>query len=222
MGRPRREHNPQAQECWIPQVNHILHESQPSHSPHKNVYKLQCKCPKHCAYVSVRSWNWSPTARCCHVCEGGGSQPERLLYEVLDAMDVVQLYAVESYSLVQKKSVCLEDGTVVHPNLKRWDATILHGHGLLVELQGEGHSSKLVTRPNNTEDTIPDRQLKDRGYAEAAVKQGWSVLWVWVDDTCPTPRKRALQWAAQLRQALSHVVAGGQPQLFDNVNSPCN
>lgn len=222
MGRPRREHNPEGQECWVPQANHLLHESQPSHSPHKNVYKLQCGCSKHCAYVSVRSWNWSPTARCCGVCKGEGSQPEKLLYGVLDAMDVVKLYAVESYSLVRKDKVCLEDGTVLHPNLKRWDAAILQGYGLLVEVQGEGHSSKLVTKANSTEDTISDRQLKDRGYAEAAVREGWSVLWVWVDDTCPTPRKRAAKWEDQLGKALSHVLSGGKPQLFDNLNSPCN
>lgn len=214
MGRPRGEHNLEAQQSWIPQLSHLLHESQPSHSTHKNNYKLKCKGPKHCAQVSVRSANYSATALACHVCKGQGSKPERLLYELLDKEECVQLYAVESFSLVQKAQVSLQDGTVICPNLKRWDVTTLQPPGLLVEVQGEGHSSKLVTRRNNTDDTITNRQLKDIGYAEAAQREGWSVLWLWWDEGCTKPHTLAEKWAAELRKAVEHVVAGGKPELF--------
>lgn len=214
MGRPRGEPNPKAQQSWIPLVNHMLHESKPCHSQHKNAYKVQCGCPKHCAFVGVRSANCSDTALECNVCKGKGSQPEKMLYELLDAVDEVKLYAVESYSLVRSNSVCLEDGTMIYPNRKAWDVTILQPVGLLVEVQGEGHSSKLVTKRNNTDDSITDRQLKDRGYADAAVREGWSVLWLWVEGGCSDPRKRAAKWEAELKHALSYVKAGNKPQLF--------
>jgi hypothetical protein len=108
MGRPRGEPNPKAQQSWIPLVNHMLHESKPCHSQHKNAYKVQCGCPKHCAFVGVRSANCSDTALECNVCKGKGSQPEEMLYELLDAVDEVKLYAVESYSLVSlcRLAVC--------------------------------------------------------------------------------------------------------------------
>jgi hypothetical protein len=60
---------------------------------------------------------------------------------VLDALDLVGLFAVELCSLVQSEAVCLQ-GDVIHPNRKWWDVAILQPMGLLVEVQGEGHSQR--------------------------------------------------------------------------------
>ena len=75
------------------------------------------------------------------------------------------------------------DNVRVHPEKKRWDATIVAPSGMLIEMQGEGHSSKLVSKANNTDSTMAERQLKDWWYADAAMQQGWSVLWLCVDES---------------------------------------
>lgn len=214
LGRPRGEHKPEAQQSWLPKLSHLLHESQPSHSSQKNIYKAQCLCPKHCVQVTVRSANYSDTALACRVCNQQGSEHERMLYKLLDEEKQVVRFAVESMILVGKDRVWLDDVTVISPHLKRWDVTILQPHGLLVEVQGEGHSSKPVQKRNNTDETISSRQLRDMGYAQAALREKWSVLWLWVEEGCTKPHIQASKWKAQFRQALAHVMAGGEPKLF--------
>lgn len=196
----------------------MLHDGLPSHSTHKNVYKLQCtadgQVTKHSALVTVRAAKNSSTALRCRVCGKKGSEPEKVLYALADKEELLQLYAVESCCLATKECVQLCEGGVVHPNKKRWDLVSLLPHGLLVEVMGQGHSSRPVTKPNSTEDSLAERQGKDYAYARAAVAQGWSVLWLWVNELDPSPRSRAATWAAQFRETLMYVCAGGAPQHF--------
>lgn len=218
FGRPRGSHNPQALEAWQPEVNHLLHDSQTCYSTHKNHYKVQCTAAyrptKHRAFMSVRSANTSSTALVCHVCAKKGSDPERVLYALADREELLQQYAVECCSLTRMEQVNLGDRVVVHPHRKRWDLATVLPHGLLVEVMGQGHSSRLVSKPNSTEDSMLVRQLKDSAYAQAAIEQGFSVLWLWVNELDPSPRHRADKWAAQLSEALEHVLAEGAPKLF--------
>lgn len=101
------------------------------------------------------------------------------------------------------------------PESKRWDVAVARPEGLLIEMQGEGHSSRLVAKANNTDSSLAERQLKDSLYAEEAMRQGWSVLWLWVDGRITCPRQQAQQWAAQLKRAMVHVTQRGTPELFD-------
>jgi hypothetical protein len=220
VGKPRGEHDQQAVECWQPGVNHLVHHSMPSHSTHKNHYKLQCtaagKPTKHSTFVSVRSANTSSSALSCRVCAKKGSQPEKVLYALADGEELIELYGVECCCLTKKECVEVCDGVVVHPNRKRWDLVTVMPHGLLVEVMGQGHNNRLVTKQNSTEDSMAVRQLKDCAYAQAAIEQGWSVLWLWVNELDPSPSRRAAKWAAQLREAVLHVRAEGTPTLFSN------
>lgn len=197
----------------------MKHHSMPYCSTHQNTYKLPCitggQLSKHCAYVSVRAANSSSTALACRVCMGRGSGPERVLYDVADAEQLLELYAVEACSLSKQEGVRLSDGTVIYPSRKRWDLATVTPHGLLVEVMGQGHSSRPVTKPNNTDDSISTRQLLDYGYAEAAVKQGWTVLWLWVDEGHSSFSRTFEKWAALLREALMYVRAGNKPKLFN-------
>ena len=165
-------------------------------------------------YRGVRSANHSATALRCRVCSGEGSKWEQHLYCTLDKEDSVVLYAVEACSVAKPAEPIMCDNVRVHPEKKRWDATIVAPSGLLIEMQGEGHSSKLVSKANNTDSTMAERQLKDWLYADAAMQQGWSVLWLCVDESITSQDAQAARWAAQLRNAVAHVKGGGTPQLF--------
>ena len=86
--------------------------------------------------------------------------------------------------------------------------------GLLIEMQGQGHSTRLLTKANNTDSSLAERKLKDWLYAQEALRQGWSVLWLWVDECISSPRAQAALWAKQLHRAVAHVKGGGCAQLF--------
>jgi len=219
VGRPRRQHSEQAEKAWLPGVNHMQHSSLPYCSTHQNTYKVACtvgeQLSKHRAYVSVRAANTSSSALACRVSGGRGSKPERVLYAVADAEVLVEQYAVEACSLSKRGAVRVCEGIEIHPSRKRWDLTVVTPAGLLVEVMGQGHSSRLVTKPNNTDDSISTRQRRDYAYAQAAVEQGWSVLWVWVEEGDPNFRRSAKKWAAKLREAVKYVTAGGKPMLFN-------
>ena len=196
----------------------MQHGSLPYCSTHQNTYKVACavgqQLSKHRAYVSVRAANTTSSALRCRVCGGRGSKPERVLYAAADAEVLVEQYAVEACSLSKRGAVRVCEGIEVHPSRKRWDLTVVTPAGLLVEVMGQGHSSRLVTKPNNTDDSIGTRQLKDLAYTKAAVGKGWSVLWLWVEDDDPSFSRSSKVWAAQLREALMYVIGGGKPMLF--------
>lgn len=108
----------------------------------------------------------------------------------------------------------MQKGVQVHPARKRWDVTVVVPGGLLIEMQGEGHSSRLVSKANNTDTSLGQRWLKDWMYAEAAMKQSWSVLWLWVHEDIECDSAQVSLWADQLHRAVVHVQAKGPPQLF--------
>jgi hypothetical protein len=220
VGRPREQHSSQAVEAWDPEVNHMQHASMPSCSTHQNSYRVPCstgaKPSKHRAYMAVRMFNAKRGRLSCHVCSGKGSRPEQVLYELADKEELIKVYAVEACGHSKQGGVEVCEAISIHPSKKRWDLTVLAPHGLLVEVMGEGHSSRLVTKPNNTDDSTSTRQRRDYAYADAAVKRGWSVLWLWVEEGDPSFRRTRRKWAAKLREALKHVAAEGKPELFNS------
>ena len=86
--------------------------------------------------------------------------------------------------------------------------------GLLIEMQGQGHSTRPVTKANSTEGSLAERKQRDWLYAEEAMRQGWSVLWLWVDEAVTSRDAQAALWAQQLQRAMAHVKARHAPQLF--------
>lgn len=133
-----------------------------------------------------------------------------------DKEELIKVYAVEACSLSKQEEVEVCEGISIYPSRKRWDLTVLAPHGLLVEMMGEGHSSRLVSKANNTDDSTSTRQRRDYAYADAAVKRGWSVLWLWVEKGDPSFRRTRRKWAAKLREALKHVIAERKPKLFNS------
>ena len=137
-----------------------------------------------------------------------------MLYDLLDKEDLIELYAVEAFSLSKPVGAVTQGGVVVHPEKKRWDATVVVPGGLLIEMQGEGHSSRLVTKANNTDNSLAERHLKEWLYVQVALEQQWSVLWLWVNEDISSDSMQASVWAQQLHKVVLHVQAKGLPQLF--------
>jgi hypothetical protein len=128
-----------------------------------------------------------------------------MLYQLCDAEELIELYAVEAHSLDKSATPVECEGVRVCPESKPWDVTVARPEGLSIKMQGVGHSSRLLTKANNTDSSLAERQLQDSLYAEEAIGQGWSVLWLWVDERISCPRQQAQQWAAQLKRAMVHV-----------------
>lgn len=214
-GRPRAGHNTTAVERCDMSLNHVTHEGQTSYSAHQLYYNCPCKHgSKLVVYRGVRSANHSNTALQCRVCSGGGSKWERLLYDLLDKEELIELYAVEAFSLAKPEQAVVQQGVQVHPEKKPWDVAVVVPGRLLIEMQREGHCSRLVAKANNTDSSLGERLLKDWLYAQAAQDQGWSVLWLWVNEDIKQDSTQVSLWAAQLHQAVMHVQANGSPQVF--------
>jgi hypothetical protein len=94
------------------------------------------------------------------------------LYDLCDAEELIELYAVEAHSLDKPAAPVECEGMRVCPESKPWDVTVAAPEGLLIEMQGEGHSSSLVAKANNTDSSLAEMQLKDSLYAEEAMRQG--------------------------------------------------
>lgn len=147
----------------------------------------------------------------CYICSGKGSAHEQLFYEIADEEPLLQLHAVESAVIHTKRLLSIPgSNSKLHLNRHRWDMVTLRPSGLLVEVQGEGHTDKEDTRQHSRGDTLAIRQSKDSRLANAAKRLGWSVLAVYPGDK----RGRKQRWAAGLRVALEHVAALQKPRLF--------
>lgn len=212
-GRPRKQLDTTAVSRWISGVNPMLLSSKPAYSSDKGVVKCDCGNSKHCRFIAVQQIARRDDAFSCRVCQDKGSSHEKLLYKLMDQEPLVQLYAVETYSISEKQRLSLANGDVVQVNRHAWDAMTVDPPNLLIEVQGEGHTDKQVTKPNNTDDGLSIRAQRDGMLATAAHGAGFSVLWLCVGKgSYELSRER--EWAAKLKEALVHVAAGKPPQLF--------
>lgn len=212
-GRKRGQHSSTAIEQWKPQVNYMKHQSMNSYSRHQNFYGCSCG-KKHAVFVSVRVANNHNNGLRCRVCERKSSKWERLLYCVLDDEQSVEMYAAEACSLAQPARPVVCGDEVLCVQKKRWDVMLAKPVGLLIEVQGEGHSQRLVTKRNNTDSSLAERQAKDSLYADEAIAQGWSVLWLCVREEVKTAKHLRPIWSAKLKEAVAHVKAKGEPRMF--------
>lgn len=197
------------------EVNATAHADHTSYSQHKLYYNSSCQPgTKHVVYMGVRTANHNPKALKCHVCSTKGSSWEKVLYDLCEAEQLIELYAVEAHSLHKPEHAVESEGVPVCPESKPWDVAVAVPGGLLIEMQGQGHSTRLVTKANNTDSSLAERRLKDWLYAQEAIRQGWSVLWLWVDEDISSNEALAALWAKQLHRAVVHVKNEGAPQLF--------
>lgn len=201
-------------EGWVRGPNAVLLDTVASHARAKVVVQCACGVARHCSFFAARTLNNSGTAYHCRVCAGQGSSYEKLVYALCDSEECIKQYAVEAHSVYQPAELPVCDGTTVHVHRKRWDVMTLDPPNLLIEVQGEGHGTKLVTKANNSDNNMAARVHKDRLYAQAAHEQGYSVLWLCVGDAHVSGRALTERWGAALKEALAHVRDKRAPQLF--------
>jgi hypothetical protein len=148
------------------------------------------------------------------VCSSKGSKYEKQMYALLDDEAAVVTYAVEAVAMGRKVQLQVAGSTQgLWLNKHRWDAVLLQPHSLLIEVQGEQHINKEDSRCNNMADILADRQAKDQALTDAALADGFSVLWLHpgaADDV----QGRATRWAAAVQEAVQHVAAEKGPKLF--------
>lgn len=217
-GRPRKAHDDQALHNWESGSNAMLLESKPAYSMDKGVYTCDCMHAKHRMFVSVRVANKRP-ACVCHVCRVLGtdvksSKYERLVYTLCDAEELIEAFAVEACAVSEVGEVEVCDGSTACVSKKRWDVMVLTPANLLIEVQGQGHSTKLVTMPNSSDSSMEARHHRDEIYAEAAVRAGCCVLWLEVGSTDTPLRVLRKAWAAELKHAVAYVRDNHPPKLM--------
>lgn len=195
----------------------MLLESRGAYSTCKEVYACSCEHPKHCRYFGRQVTQRGPDPFACGVCGGTGQAPssyEEQVYALLDDEPLVKRYAVQVHPLSGVVAVLTPFGVVeLKLSKHRFDAYIVDPANLLIEVQGEGHIDKLVTKPKNPDATLKERWARDEALAKAAQDAGFSILQLHADGA-GSKAKAPSTWKAQLQQALQHVQAGNAPKLF--------
>lgn len=192
----------------------MLLDSKAAYSRDQTAFKSMCGVAKHSRCLQVaRVARKGAAALQCRVCARKGSGHEQVAYACLDAEPLIKHYAVETYALAGEQFVTRSDGTTCRVRDHRWDALTLSPPGLLIEVHGEQHTSKLDARARNGHSDMRTRQELDRLLGEAARAAGFSVLWLYADASLSQVQLRA-RWAEKLRQAAAHAQAGGAPALF--------
>ena len=191
----------------------MLLSSKGAYSRDKVAAQCKCGCKKHCRFMGVQSIRRNPDAFACRVCKGEGSSHEKLLYELMDNEELIELYAVESHCITSTVEIDKTSGQTLDVGRHKWDAVTLVPPSLVIEVQGEGHSSKLITKPKNPEYSLAERVHRDDVLAAAAQADGFSILVLYADDSLPR-QALATKWAQKLHEAVVHVASGLAPKLF--------
>ena len=216
-GRPRGPHSEAAIGAQAEGLNQFDQQHLPSYSSRKVYYNCNCGQPKHVVFVGVRTANLSPTALDCCVCLEKGSSWEKLLYKLCDEEPLIQQYCCEGCSLPLPVRVEVCEGDSICVNRKPWDVTVPvvdKPYGLLIEVQGQGHNKRPMSKAHNSDSSLAARWLKDHACKDVALPQGWSVLWLVGNEDVKSKHIVRARWAAKLREAMAHVKAGGDTQLF--------
>lgn len=192
----------------------MLLESHAAYSSSKQCFTCRCKNSKHVRLLALQTVSRGDACFKCHVCSKKGSKYEKQLYALLNSNAAVTAYAVEAVAMGRKIQLQIPNSKQgLWLNRHRWDAVLLQPDSLLIEVQGEQHIDKEDGKRNNRGDTLADRQAKDQALADAALADGFSVLWL-PPGAADDVQGRATRWAAALQVALEHVAAKQRPKLF--------
>lgn len=191
----------------------MLLSSKGAYSRDKVAVQCKCGCNKHCRFMGVQSIRRNPDAFACRVCKGEGSSHEKLLYELMDNEEQIGLYVVESHWITSTVETDETTGQTLDVGRHMWDAVTLRPPSLVIEVQGEGHRSKLITKPKNPEGSLAERVHRDDVLAAAAQAAGFSIVVLYADDSL-SREALAAKWAQALHEAVVHVAAGLPPNRF--------
>lgn len=182
-----------------------------AHADHTGDSKQQpyssCSCQsgtKQLTDLGVGIATYADTALNCHVCNRRGGSWPRVLYDLCDAEQLFELYAVEAHSLTKPEHTVKYAGLILCTVSKPWDTIVAAHGGLATRMHGQGHNVILLVNANNCNTSFAENSLKDQLYAQQARRQGWSVLW-WRVVACIS-NKSSPGWSMQKKQSSQAAV----------------
>lgn len=199
-GRPRNAHTAAAQASFNKQYSGAELQDLRAYDNSKAVYSSSCQCSKHFRYLACQQVSRSSKSLACRVCQKTGSSYEKIVYNILDKLAAVRAYAVEAYAVQGQHQHADE---LVNLNRHAYDVLTLQPANMLIEVQGEQHSTKLMRKTKGTDGTLQQRSNKDTALRDGAVEQGCYVLWLIPGNA----RGRTSRWRSAIQGMLSSIEA---------------
>lgn len=108
--------------------------------------------------------------------------------------------------------ICV-DGQIHNVAKKAWDIELIDPAQILIEVQGEQHSSKLNTQPNNNDQSLGHRASLDHEYAQAALRANYSVVWLELREG-EQDEPRCRRWLHTIEQAIQDKLHNKEVKLY--------
>ena len=128
-----------------------------------------CSCQpgaQHVACLGGGTANPSETALNGHACSRKGSSWQGVLYGLCDAEQLIELYAVEAHSLDKPEHAVVFEGLTVCPASNRENVIVAAACSLVIKVNGQGHSTIVLTHANSCDSSLAEMRLKDQLYAQ--------------------------------------------------------
>lgn len=172
-----------------------------THSTEHCVWKCSCCCPKHVQKKQCSTVARTAATLACQICKADNnavSRYAREAYTMCDGTKEILAWAVEVHAV--QGTICVE-GVGQSLGKKAWDILIVDPPGILIEVQGEQHSSKLNAMPNSTHISLTSVAGFDEKCALAAVGAGYTVVWLLLREGESESHRRH-RWKALIVKAI--------------------
>jgi hypothetical protein len=212
-GRPRKQLPEAALSSFLPQLSSSEVITGPAYSSSKGFFRRSCGHKKHLCYAACDTISRQLGTLACRICKNEvSSKPSELeeeLYNILNQHRGIRAFAVEAHAVQGTEQW---EGGELKLGRQRWDVLLVQPASVLIAVQGDQHHSKLDSRANSSSQTEADlaaTTAKDKALADAAVQQGYQVVWLLPDQATGRTRR----WRAAINQALEQAKQGGQGKL---------
>lgn len=212
-GRPRGQWAAEAKAAFINKYNTGQLVEKAIHSTEQCVWKCNCCCPKHVQKKQCSTVARSAPTFPCKVCTAGNkaaSRYAREVYSMCDASTAILAWAAEVHAM--QGTICVQ-GLGRNLGKKAWDVLTIDPPGILIEVQGEQHSSKLNTMPNNTHSSWASVAGFDAQCAQAAVRAGYTVVWLQLREG-ESDTHRRLRWKALIEKAIQQRQGNNEASFY--------
>jgi hypothetical protein len=212
-GRPRKKLPAAALSSFLPQLSSSEVITGPAYSSSKGFYQRSCGHKKHLCYAACDTISRESGTLQCRICKkDGSSKPSQLeceLYDILNKHKGIRTFAVEAHAVHGTEQW---EGRELDLGRQRWDVMLVQPAGVLLAVQGDQHHSKLDSRANSSSQTEVDlaaTMARDMALADAAVQQGFQVVWLLPGKAAGGTRR----WRTVINQALEQAKLGGKGKL---------
>lgn len=204
-GRPCRRHSSTARIRCHEMVYPTAHADCTGDSKQQPYSNCSCQSgTKQLTCLGVGTANYDCTAMNRHARSRRGGSWHMVSYDLCDAEQLFELYAVEAHSLAKPEHTIEYAGLTVCTVSKRWNAVCAAHGSMAMVMHGQEHSVMLLTKANNCNTSLAEKSLKDQLYAQQVRRQGWSVLW-WRVVACIS-NKSSHAWSMQKKPSSQAAV----------------